>query len=114
MDYNSLKIIDFSRGIKSDEVIHNDYSLQNQINRERLSTAGSGVNYGLEIKLDEFEVNISNILGKSYRKGVSLIATIKLPLIYKKNENDIYARVYEAIRKNMIADDYLILNIEYQ
>ena len=58
--------------------------------------------------------DISNILGKSYRKGGSLIATIKLPLIYKKNENDIYAIVYEAIRKNMIADDYLILNIEYQ
>ena len=34
--------------------------------------------------------------------------------LHKKNENDIYAIVYEAIRKNMIADDYLILNIEYQ
>ena len=59
MDYNSLKIIDFSRGIKSDEVMYNDNSLQNQINRERLAVAGSGINYGLEIKLNEFKVSIS-------------------------------------------------------
>ena len=73
---------------------------------------GGGLEEESQDNYDCFD--ISNILGKSYRKGGSLIATIKLPLIYKKNENDIYAIVYEAIRKNMIADDYLILNIEYQ
>ena len=61
MDYRQLKIIDFSQGIKSSEVMHNDLSLQEQIERERLSIAGYGVNFGLELKLTEgFELTVTS------------------------------------------------------
>ena len=53
MDYRQLKIIDFSQGIKSSEVMNNDLSLQEQIERERLAIAGYGINFGLELELIE-------------------------------------------------------------
>lgn len=61
MNYNQLKLIDFSQGIKSSEVMHNDQALQEQIERERLAIAGYGINFGLEINLiDDFKVEIMN------------------------------------------------------
>ena len=73
---------------------------------------GGGLEEEDEDNYDCFD--ISNILGKSYRKGGSLIVTLKLPLTNKKKECDIYNIVYETLRKNMIADDYLVLKIEYE
>lgn len=61
MDYKQLKIIDFSQGIKSSEVMNNDLSLQEQIERERLSIAGYGINYGLKLELAEsFKLRIGD------------------------------------------------------
>ena len=61
MDYRQLKIIDFSQGIKSSEVMNNDLSLQEQIERERLAIAGYGINFGLELELIEpFKLQIAN------------------------------------------------------
>lgn len=53
MKYKQMKIIDFSQGIKSQEVMNNDLALQQQIETERLSIAGYGVNYGLDLTLSE-------------------------------------------------------------
>lgn len=60
MNYDELRIIDFSKGIKSSEVMHNDRALQEQIDRERLAIAGSGVNYGLTMELDGFKLKITD------------------------------------------------------
>lgn len=60
MKYDQLKLIDFSQGIKSSEVMHNDRALQEQIERERLAIAGYGINFGLELSLiNEFELEIT-------------------------------------------------------
>ena len=61
MTYKQLKLIDFSQGIKSSEVMHNDQALQEQIERERLAIAGSGVNFGLELDLiEEFKLRVTS------------------------------------------------------
>lgn len=57
---NKLKLIDFSKGIKSAEVMYNDTVLQEQINRERLSIAGTGINSGFDMKLDNFTLTITD------------------------------------------------------
>ena len=60
MNYNQLKTIDFSQGIRSSEVMHNDRALQEQIERERLAIAGYGVNFGLDLSLTkEFELSVT-------------------------------------------------------
>lgn len=59
MEYKNLQLIDFSQGIKSSQVMHNDLVLQEQIERERLSIAGYGINYGLNITLqDTFKAKV--------------------------------------------------------
>lgn len=60
MNYNKIKLIDFSQGIKASEVMYNDNALQAQIERERLSVSGYGVSYGLEITLNEFELEVTS------------------------------------------------------
>lgn len=61
MTYKQLKLIDFSQGIKSSEVMHNDLALQEQIERERLAIAGHGVNFGLELDLiEEFKLRVTS------------------------------------------------------
>jgi archaellum component FlaC len=52
MQYKYLKSIDFSDGIRDDEVQHNFDAITEQVGRERLYTAGYGVAQGLEFKLD--------------------------------------------------------------
>ena len=53
-----LKLIDFSQGIKSTEVQHNFEVLQNQLNKERISVAGSGIAYGLNFTIEDFVLKI--------------------------------------------------------
>lgn len=61
MDYKQMKVIDFSQGIKAKEVMHNDLALQQQIETERLSIAGYGINYGLDLELsDEFNLIVKD------------------------------------------------------
>ena len=59
----SIKLIDFSEGIKAEELNHNFKALQEQINRERRNVGGSGVASGLEItpivNANEFAIEVS-------------------------------------------------------
>lgn len=58
---DEIKVINFSQGIRSEEVYNNDLALQNQIERERLSIAGYGVNYGLNLSIiNDFVLNVTN------------------------------------------------------
>lgn len=59
----NIKLIDFSEGIRADELNQNFKALQDQINRERKSVGGAGVSSGLEItpivNKNEFAIEIS-------------------------------------------------------
>lgn len=59
MDFKEIKLIDFSNGIKSEEVMENDIALLNNIERERVAVAGYGISQGLELNMNNFECNIS-------------------------------------------------------
>lgn len=72
---------------------------------------GGGLNEDTDV-LDCLD--ISNILGKSYRKGGTLIATINLPLKYKDKESELNEIIYNALKNNMIAEDHLILKLNFK
>ena len=61
----TMKLIDFSEGIRAKEINHNFEALQDQINRERRNVGGSGIASGLEITpivtAYEFAVEISEV-----------------------------------------------------
>ena len=63
MSNNKLNIIDFSKGIRSEEIQENFDILQNEINRERISLGGTGISSGLEITpiitADKFAIKIN-------------------------------------------------------
>ena len=48
----ALNIIDFSNGIRPEEIQENFQYLQDQIARERLSIGGAGIASGLDIAVD--------------------------------------------------------------
>jgi hypothetical protein len=60
----ALNIIDFSNGIRPEEIQDNFEYLQDQISRERASVGGSGIASGLEITVnvnpDKFQIILSN------------------------------------------------------
>ena len=66
-----MKLIDFSEGIRAEEINNNFEVLQEQINRERKNVGGSGVASGLEItpivNANEFAIKISeaSIIGNN-------------------------------------------------
>ena len=70
-----MKLIDFSDGIRADEIWYNFTELQNQINRERKNVGGSGIASGLELtpvvdfsqSKKEFAIEVSeaSIIGKN-------------------------------------------------
>lgn len=73
---------------------------------------GGGLNDEEE---DNFDcLDISNILGKAYRKGGSLIATINLPIKYENDKNKIKDIIYNELSKFTIAEDMLIVNLEFK
>lgn len=53
-----LKPINFSNGIRADEIQSNFNILQEQINNERLSVGGSGISHGLDMVIDGFQIKI--------------------------------------------------------
>ena len=59
----ALNIIDFSRGIRPEEIQENFDMLQEQLSRERLSVGGAGIASGLNITVniseDQFFINVS-------------------------------------------------------
>lgn len=60
---SDLKLIDFSDGIKSEEIQHNFNVLEDQLNRERKNVGGSGIASGLELTVlvneNEFAVEVT-------------------------------------------------------
>lgn len=103
MDYKELKILDFSEGIRSSEVMNNDLALQGQIERERLSIAGHGINYGLDIRLADnnpfvLEVDNGTVVdfdGKErYVNGATI--DIELPVLNIRQEK-VYSNADGAI-----------------
>ena len=99
---NKLQLIEFSQGIKSDEIQHNFNVLQEQLNKERISVAGAGISYGLDFELTNFILNISegcliNNKGEEVYIDKTTIE-IEKPILIEKIEKqlkvDKYNRVY--------------------
>nr|DAV25111.1 MAG TPA: hypothetical protein [Caudoviricetes sp.] len=59
-------------------------------------------------------LDIGHVLGRPYRKGGSLITTVSIPKKYEYKKDVVYEIIYNTIRKHMIADDYLVLNLEFK
>lgn len=66
-----MKLIDFSDGIRADEIWYNFNNLQDQLSRERKNVGGSGIASGLEltpiVNSNEFAIEVSeaSIIGKN-------------------------------------------------
>lgn len=58
-------------------------------------------------------LDIANVLGRPYRKGGAMITTVNLPKKYEIQKDVIYKIIYEEMSKHMIAEDYLILKLEF-
>ena len=60
---SDLKLIDFSDGIRSEEIQHNFNSLQEEINRERKNVGGTGIASGLDLTVivdeNDFAIKVS-------------------------------------------------------
>lgn len=56
----SLKNINFSNGIRSEDIQYNFENLEDQIAKERLSIAGHGVSSGLDFSIDNFNIKINH------------------------------------------------------
>ena len=54
---NELNIIDFSNGIRPEEIQENFEILENQIQRERRNVGGPGISSGLEVTIEVDEIN---------------------------------------------------------
>lgn len=97
-----LEIINFSQGIRATEIHHNFEVLQHQLDKERISVAGSGISYGLDFELNDFTLTILegcliNNEGKEVYIDKTIIEIEKTILIAKKDIRrtiDIYNRVY--------------------
>ena len=93
MENKKLSLIDFSQGIKAAEVQHNFDVLQYQINKERISVAGSGISYGLKFSLDGFNLTIDegcliNNKGEEVYIDRTVIEIAK-PILIEKIERNI-------------------------
>lgn len=60
---SNLKLIDFSDGIRSEEIQHNFNALQEEINRERKNVGGAGIASGLDLTVivndNDFAIKVS-------------------------------------------------------
>jgi hypothetical protein len=56
---NDLKIINFSNGIRSEEIQYNFSVIEQQIAKERLAVSGNGISYGINMTINDFKINIS-------------------------------------------------------
>lgn len=101
MNDKKLKLIDFSQGIKSTEVQHNFNVLQYQLDKERISVAGSGISYGLEFDLNDFSLTINDgclINNKGQEVYIDkTIINIEKPILIEKIENDLIVNQYNRI-----------------
>ena len=77
-----------------------------------MRTRGGGIP---ESAPDIFDcLDIGHILGRPYRKGGSLITTVTLDIKYEAYKDQIYDIIYQTLKQYMIADDYLVLNLEFK
>ena len=91
----SLNVIDFSNGIRPEEIQENFEMLQNQINRERMSVGGKGIAYGFDIMPiindNQFAIHVSDasIVDENgdeiYVPGCTI--DIELPELYSSLEH---------------------------
>lgn len=102
----SLKTIDFSQGIKSTEVQHNFDVLQDQINQERISVAGSGIANGLAFKLDGFSLTIEDgaLINKNGEEVYidTTIIEIEKPILIEKKETNLLVDNYNRVHLSEI------------
>lgn len=64
-DYNELKIINFTTGIRSEDIEHNFNVIDNRINRERRNVGGPGIASGLDITINSDLENFSITLSEA-------------------------------------------------
>lgn len=101
----SLKKIDFTSGIRSENIQYNFEYLQNDINHNRLFTVGCGIADGLEISIDKdlFEINVTD--GYIIDKTGAMIAISGTQ--YRCDlQNDILQTVY---RDHIVVDGKITL-----
>lgn len=58
-------------------------------------------------------LDVGHILGRPYRKGGAMITTIDLPKKYEYRKDELYEIIYNSIKQYMVADDYLILELQF-
>lgn len=58
-------------------------------------------------------LDIGNIMGRPYRKGGALITTVTLPAKYKPQRDEIYNIINNALSKNMVAEDFLVIDLQF-
>lgn len=102
MENKKMQLIDFSQGIKSTEIQHNFDVIQYQLDKERISVAGSGISYGLDFEVNDFSLKIKegcliNNKGQEVYIDETTIEVQK-PILIEKLENELvvdqYNRVY--------------------
>lgn len=62
---NELNIIDFSNGIRPEEIQENFNILENQIQRERRNVGGPGISSGLEVTIEIDELNFGVVVSSA-------------------------------------------------
>lgn len=90
----ALNIIDFSNGIRPEEIQDNFEYLQAQLSRERASVGGTGIASGLEIDINvnenDFEIHLSDgtIIDSDGEEVFVMGKTIKIdpPILYEYKE----------------------------
>jgi len=102
MKNKKMQLIDFSQGIKSTEIQHNFDVMQYQLDKERISVAGSGISYGLDFEIDDFKLIIKEgclINNKGQEVYIDeTVIPVQKPILIEKIENELlvdqYNRVY--------------------
>jgi hypothetical protein len=73
---------------------------------------GGGISESSE---DDYNcLDIGNVLGRPYRRGGTLIITIKISKSHESLKDAIYSAAYNSISKYMVSGNFLILNLEFE
>lgn len=101
MENKKMQLIDFSQGIKSTEIQHNFDVIQYQLDKERISVAGSGISYGLDFQVDGFNLTIKegcliNNKGQEVYIDETTIAVEK-PILIEKVEHQLIVNQYNRV-----------------
>lgn len=102
MENKKMQLIDFSQGIKSTEIQHNFDVVQYEIDKERISVAGSGISYGLDFEVKDFTLTIKEgclINNKGQEVYIDeTVIEVEKPILIEKIEKELivdqYNRVY--------------------